>query len=263
MSFRLGDRIYKELLYLTCFDLTTENPLCVFTQLSDTSVETTAESTDVADKNGNLVKKIWKSKSCSVSGTNAFCNTNIVQLASGSEAEFASVGNEIIMPKMFHVNKGTDVTLTNFVDGTVRVAQYFGDGSIGKIYTLGEAADADKFAVGTGTGKLDLPTDPDAEMFYITYQRKVESGSLIRNRADKFPSSIKVIMKATYYNPCKKNELKADYIEFPSVQMSPEFTLPVNADSATMDIAFDAEIDYCGTDKVLYNVYSADEIDAD
>ena len=70
-------------------------------------------------------------------------------------------------------------------------------------------------------------------------------------------------MKATYYNPCKKNELKADYIEFPSVQMSPEFTLPVNADSATMDIAFDAEIDYCGTDKVLYNVYSADEIDAD
>ena len=51
MSFRLGDRIYKELLYLTCFDLTTENPLCVFTQLSDTSVETTAESTDVADRN--------------------------------------------------------------------------------------------------------------------------------------------------------------------------------------------------------------------
>ena len=49
------------------------------------------------------------------------------------------------MPKMFHVKKGADVTIKDYVAGSVKVAQYFGDGSIGKTYTLGEAADTEKF----------------------------------------------------------------------------------------------------------------------
>lgn len=263
MAFRLGDRIYKELLYFTAFDLTSDDPLYTLTQLNDASIEISAESTDVTDKNGNLVKKIWKSKSGTFSATNAFVNTNIIAAASGSEAEFAAVGSEIQMPKMFHVTKDTTkVTLTNYVDGTVKVTQYFGDGSLGKVYTVSESADTDHFAITTG-GELTLPTDAEAEMFFVYYTRKVSSGSLISNRADKFPASVKVIAKATYYNPCQKNELKADYIEFPSFQVSPEVTMPVSADSATMDFSGDLEIEYCGSEKVLYKIYSADEVDAD
>ena len=99
--------------------------------------------------------------------------------------------------------------------------------------------------------------------FFIKYVREVEKGALISNKADEFPSSVRAIMKATYYNPCTKNELKADYIEFPSFQVSPETSFPINADSATMDFSGDLEIDYCGTDKVLYNIYDADEVDAE
>lgn len=265
MSFKLGDRIYKEILYFYTEDLSTELPLYVLTQLNDANVEITAESTDVTDKNGNLVKKIWKSKAGSFSATNAFVNTNILNASSGGQAIFAAKGNEVEMPKIFHVKKGTDVTLDKCVTGSVRVAQYFGDGSIGKIYTLAEDAQAtaDKFAVAEGTGKLTLPTDEEADMFLIKYLRKVEEGAVISNKADEFPTSVRAIMKATYYNPCKKNELKADYIEFPSFQVSPETTFPVSADSATMDFKGDLEIDYCGADRVLYNIYSADEIDAD
>ena len=102
-----------------------------------------------------------------------------------------------------------------------------------------------------------------ADMFFIKYLRESETGVKISNKADEFPSSVKFIIKATYYNPCKKNELKADYIEFPSFQVSPETTVPINADSATMDFKGDLEIDYCGADKVLYNTYDADEVDAE
>lgn len=61
MSFKLGDKIYKEILYFYAEDKGTGIPQYVLTQLSDASIEVTAESTDVTDKNGNLVKKIWKS----------------------------------------------------------------------------------------------------------------------------------------------------------------------------------------------------------
>lgn len=265
MGFKLGDRIYKEILYAYSEDLTTELPLYVLTQLNDASIEITAESTDVTDKNGNLVKKIWKSKAGSFTATNAFANTNILNAASGGKPIFASSENKVDMPKIFHVSKGADVTLKDFVEGTVRVMQYFGDGSIGKVYNLAEdaTATAEKFAIATGTGKLTLPTDDEADQFLIKYIRKVEEGAIISNKADEFPSSVRLIMKAIYFNPCKKNEIKADYIEFPSFQVSPEVTFPISADSATMDFKGDLEIDYCGTDKVLYNVYSADEIDED
>lgn len=263
MSFRLGEKIYKEILYFYTEDLSTQNPLYVLTQLNNATVDITAESTDVTDKNGNLVKKIWKSKAGSFSATNAFVNTNIIAASSGSTPIFATSGNKVTMPRMLHVKKGTKVALGDYVAGSVKVAQYFGDGSIGKTYKLGETANDTDFAIASETKELTLPTDSETEMYFVKYLREVESGALISNKADEFPSSVRAIMKATYYNPCKKNELKADYIEFPSFQVSPETSFPINADSATMDFKGDLEIDYCGTDKVLYNVYDADEVDAE
>lgn len=263
MSFRLGDKIYKEILYFYTEDLTTENPLYVLTQLNGASVEITAESTEVNDKNGNLVKKIWKSKAGSFSATNAFVNMNVISASSGSTPIFASSDNKVTMPRMLHVKAGTEVDITGYVTGSVKVSQYYGDGSIGKTYELDTTAGADKFSISAETKKLTLPTDPDVEMYFVKYLREVEKGALITNRADQFPSSVRAIMKATYYNPCKKNELKADYIEFPSFQVSPETTFPIDSDSATMDFKGDLEIDYCGGEKVLYNVYDADEVDAE
>lgn len=260
--FSLGDKLYKEILYGYAEDLTSGDPLYVLTQLSDGSIEITAESTDVTDKNGNLVKKIWKSKAGTFSATNAFVNTNIIAAAAGTTPIFASSSNKVIMPKMMHVKAGEKVNIKGYVTGSVKVSEYFGEGAIGQNYELGEAAGADKFAIASETGELTLPSAEGVDMYFIKYLRESETGVKIQNKADEFPSSVRFIIKATYYNPCKKNELKADYIEFPSFQVSPETTFPINADSATMDFSGDLEIDYCGTDKVLYNTYDADEVDA-
>ena len=74
MAFRLGDKLYKEILYGYAEDLTTTNPLYVLTQLSDGSVEVTAESTEVKDKNGNSLykevlekaKEVYKNELCNI-----------------------------------------------------------------------------------------------------------------------------------------------------------------------------------------------------
>lgn len=264
MSFKLGDKIYKEILYFYAEDKGTGIPQYVLTQLSDLNIEITAESKDVTDKNGNLVKKIWKSKAGTFSATNAFVNTNIVAASSGSQPIFASKNGKVKMPRLMHVKNGVKtVTITGYVEGSVKVAQYFGDGSIGKTYTMDTTAATDKFSIAKEGAVLTLPLDEDAEMFFVRYDREVETGAVIHNRADKFPTSVYAIMKATYYNPCKKNELKADYIVMPSFQVSPETTVPVSADTTTMDFKGDLEIEYCGDDKILYSVYDADEVDED
>ena len=103
MSFRLGDKIYKEILYFYTEDLSTQNPLYVLTQLNNATVDITAESTEVKDKNGNLVKKIWKSKAGSFSATNAFVNTNIIAASSGSTPIFFFFFYKDTMPRMLHV----------------------------------------------------------------------------------------------------------------------------------------------------------------
>lgn len=263
MSFRLGDKLYKEILYGYAEDKSTEKPLYVLTQLSDANIEISADNIEYKDKNGNLVKKVWKSKNGTFSATNAFANMNIVSASAGGAPIFASSTDKIKMPRMLHVKKseGT-VNIKGFVADSVVVAQYFGDGSIGKSYEKSTTASETAFSVST-EGTLTLPTDNDVEMFFVKYMREVETGVQIQNRADKFPDSVRFFIKATYFNPCKTNELKADYIEFPSFQVSPETKFPINGDSGTMDFTGDLEIDYCGTEKVLYNVYDADEVDAE
>lgn len=263
MSFRLGDRFYKEILYFYAESLSTGLPLYVLTQLSDANIEVTAENTEVRDKNGNLVKKIWKAKSGTFSATNAFVNTNIIAASTGATPVFASTDKKLQMPKMFKVAPGATITLTDYVDGSVKVAQYFGEGAIGKTYTLGATASETEFAIANDTKVLTLPTDAEAEMFFVKYLREVSEGAIITNKADEFPTSVRAILKATYYDPCEKDLLKADYIELPSFQVSPETQIPINADNTTMDFTGDLEIDSCGADKVLYNIYSADEVDGE
>lgn len=263
MSFKLGDRIYKEILYGYAEDLKNGIPQYVLTNLSEATIEITAEATDFNGKNGELVKKVWKAKNGTLNATNAFVSMNVINAAAGGEAEFATSDNKLQFPKIMSVKKGADVVLKDYVDGTVKVMQRFGNGSIGKIYTLGEAADTDKFAIDSSTKKLSLPTDPEAEMFTIKYVRELDNGSIITNRSNVFPKSVKLLLKATYFDPCAKDEIKADYIELPSFQVSPEVSFPIGGDSATMDFTGDLETDYCGADRVLYRVYSADEIDED
>lgn len=38
------------------------NPIGVLTQLSEASLEVTAESTDAVDKDGTLIKRFWRGK---------------------------------------------------------------------------------------------------------------------------------------------------------------------------------------------------------
>ena len=267
MAFKLGDIIVKDIIYAMASNITTGDPLYVLTQLSEANINITSESSDVTDKDGNLVKRIWKSKAGEFTATNAFLNMNILA-ASGAVTDIASVEDKLIAPKIIKVKKGVaSVALEDVVDGSITVNQYFGDGTLGKKYELGTAASATEYAIvapasGETTTTLNLPTDPDAEYFMVKYKREFESGAIIKNSAKEFPNSVNMLLKVLYFDPCAKDVVKAAYVEMPSFQVSPETSVSLSADSPTQDFNGSLEIDYCSDEKDLYNIYLVDEEDA-
>lgn len=261
MAFKLGDIIIDRLQYGYAESLdAAATPLYVLTQLSEATIEITAESTDVTDARGNLVKKIWQSKAGTLNAQNAFINTNIVAAASGVDPVFATEDDKITMPAIKVFKAGETPEIKDLVAGTLHVTEFTGDGSLGKKFELGAAASDTEFFFDEETNTLNLPTDETVDQYIVRYDRDVTDGVKLSNSSDKFPKSCRLLLKALYFDPCQKNELKSCYIELPSFQISPEVSLPINSEGQ-MDFTGDLEIDYCGLEKVLYNIYFANDIE--
>lgn len=199
MSFKLGDIIVKEILYGVSFDLSTQAPLYVLTQLSEATIDVTAESTDVTDKNGNIVKRIYQSKSGEFSATNAFINANILQAASGSDAVFAGVdGASVVIPMMIDVKAATtgattvDLKLTAADVASVKVNKFYGDGTLGDALAL-----TTDFTVSeAGVVEITEGANGDAPSYFISYTKTfTENAAEISNKVDEFPDTVRMLFK--------------------------------------------------------------------
>lgn len=249
MAFKIDDLIIDSLdtALATDFD---DVPLYTLTQLTEATIDISADSTDAVDKNGTLVKKVWRGKTGTFTATNAMLNLNIIGAMSQKDGyEVATEGKPIMMPKIFTAKAGEAVTLPDYTAScTVSVAAIGNNGAMGAVYKKGSAASATDYVVGT-SGALTLPTDSTADKFIILYKRPVKSGVVITNRADKFPGTVRLYIKALAYDPCTADTLRAVIIYLPSFQVSPEVSISLTAD-ATIDYSGDLQVDYCGTDKV-------------
>ena len=258
MSFRLGDFIIDRIImgYAESTDQTT--PLYTLTQLTDASIEVTAESKDATDAEGNLIKRFWQGKSGTFTATNAMLNLAILAAKSGNDAELATAENIINMPKIVTVKSSvTTVDVTDAVADTILVNAFTNDGSLGKAYTLGTTASATEFSVVSNT--LTLPVDAsNTEKYVIKYIRKVDDGVKIVNGAGAYPKTVRLTLKAVGVAPCEPDTLKPLYIVLPSFQPSPETTINLTTDGQ-LDFNGDLQVAYCDEDKVLYQIFAAED----
>lgn len=255
MAFKLDDIIIDRIQYglATDFD---DNPLYALTQLSEGTINITAESKDAVDATGTLIKRFWQGKSGEFSAQNAMINLNVVGAASGEGKVTVSSETPMDMPKIMTVKAGEEVTLTNYVEGTVTVNGFGTNGSLGTAYTLGNAASETEFAISENV--LKLPESKDDTLFIVKYQRKVTSGVYIANKSDKFPQTVKLYLKALAVDPCSADTLRAVYIVLPSFQVSPEIEISMTTDTQ-LNYTGALQVDYCSADKVLYEIYFAEE----
>ena len=254
MAFKLGDIIIDRIQYGFAEDFD-GTPLYALSQLSEATINIAAESKEAKDKDGTLVKKFWRGKTGTFEAKNAMLNVNVLGSASGSDPEYASSDKAIAMPKIITVNAESSVKLADYISGTVTVSAYGANGNMGKVYTLGDEASETTFAI-TDDGTLTPPTDGNEVRYIVKYNRDVKEGLAVYNKADKFPNTVKLTLKALCVDPCETDTLRACYIVLPSFQVSPEISLSLQTD-AQIDYKGDLQVDYCSLNKTMYEFYFA------
>lgn len=245
VQYAYGERKNKNDTYEACL---------LMSQISDFTLDITAESKDAVDAQGTLVKRFWQSKSGEVTATNAMINFSSIAAQGGTDAELASATKTIVMPKIATVKAGETLDVTGYVDGTVQCNEMNNSGGMGKAYTNTEWA----IATDGGVSTFTPPTVSGISQYIVRYQRTVDSGARIINESNVFPGTIRLVVKALAVDPCSVDTLKACYIEFPSFQISPELSLSLTTDTS-VDFSGTIQSDYCGgTEKVLYRIFWAD-----
>lgn len=256
MGYKLGDIVVDRTVYGVAENSAGEL-LYTLTQLADATIDVTAESKDAKDANGTLIKRFWTGKAGTFTANNAMVNVNIMGAMSGTDPISASQEVPIDMPKIITVKAGGTATLTDFVDGTVKVNALGTNGTMGKAYQKAVSPSNTEYSL-TEEGVFTPPTDENEVQYIIKYTRKVKKGTVVRNLADKFPKTIKLTLKVLAVDPCEQDVLKAGYVEITSFQPSPETSLALTTD-AQLEFKGDLQVDYCSTEKTLYSFYWADD----
>ena len=126
MAFTLDDIVIDRTQMATA-EKTDGTLLYTLTQLSEATIETTAESKEARSAEGSLIKKFYQGKAGTFTATNAMINLNVIGAASGTDKEIGAPDAMIQMPKIVIVKKGTatidlvDGANETLVAGTVHV----------------------------------------------------------------------------------------------------------------------------------------------
>ena len=173
------------------------DPIGTLTQLSEATLEISAESTDAVDKNGTLIKRFWRGKTGTFTATNAMLNLNVMAQMSGTEKKVAGEGANAIknVPGLAIVKIGANpVTLKGYVENSAKVNYLYNNGTMGDPVSGG----ADGYTLVENTGVFTAPPtapDKDVDRVIVRYNRDTTSGVAIKNSADKFPQTIRLILK--------------------------------------------------------------------
>lgn len=267
MAFKLDDLVIDRIQMATAED-SSGNLLYTLTQLSEATIETSAESKEAKSAEGTLIKKFYQGKAGTFSAKNAMLNLNVVASASGTDKELYSdydtSGTSLYMPKILVLDKKQlnyyidHIVVDDYCDNENSVVMYAmsNNGTLGRKFIKGVNADSDHFTVDISGSEttFEFPTDLTAvDKLVIKYTRTPRNAVRITNSADKFPSTVKLTLKALCIDPCSPDVLRACYIILPSFQVSPELSIDLTTEG-TLDYKGDLQVDYCSSDKVLYEI---------
>lgn len=289
MSFYLGD-----LLVDRAINGVAENSkgelLYNLTNLQSLNISITADSQDAVDGTGAIIKTFYRGKQGELTATNSTLSLPMIASMGGTDPQYAGAGDAaIVMPRIVTGGAAAGATSVKIVLpglAGVAAADFKGvvnavapNGALGDKYAISLTAGATgetggegdptkifSFVPADGTTDayieiLNLTEDGDRN-FIVKYDRTVtENGAKIVNRSDKFPKSVKLTIKVLICDPCETDVIRAAYVVIPNFQPSPELNVDFTTD-ATLDYTGRLMTSYCGTEKVLYEIYvCADDIE--
>lgn len=261
MAFSLGNFSVKEIIFGVAQNFNNDL-LYTLDQLTGASIEVSSDPTDITDKNGNIIRSIYQSKTATFSATSALLSPALLNAQSGSEAELASTESPIEMPKITVIAAGGTLDVSDAKVGTIHVMGLYTNGANGKVLTQGTSAVVDKtFAYDSSANTITVPASATGAptRYLVKYDRDVTSGMKLSNSATEFPDTIHLTLYAAIMDPCS-DTYRAAYIYIPSFQPDPSVTINFSADNAETDYSGNIMTDYCGSEnKQLYYIYFPDE----
>ena len=241
-----------------------DNLIGYLDQLTDTSIEMSAETTDVTDARGVLITRFYRAKSATMSSSNALFNFAVAGLVTGSEMVYATDTDTFTMPMSTVVLAGKTVTLDGVVDGSVKVYGLTASGTATKEYAKGSAASATEWAI-TSAGVLTPPSAADETQYFVFYEKTVKSGQKFVNKADEFPKSVKIRIEVIGYDVCATTSQTPQLmvIAGDNFQLSTDTTLQIGSEDQSISFSGEFASSYCSVDKELFSIYMCEDEDED
>ena len=257
MAFKLGNHYIDEILYGVAQD-DDDNLKYALDQLSGASIEISAESSDIVDKKGNIIRTSYRTKTGTLTATNALLHPAALNAQSGKEITYASSSAAIQMPKIYVVEAGKAIQVPDLKTGTLRVIGLYGNGANAPALNA-----ADSAALVTGTGSNAVFTAPAAGadlpiQYLIKYERDVVSGAVLSNTTKDLPGLVKLTLFCSYGDPCN-NDLKPCYVVIPRFAADPSMTISLDAETQEVDFSGNLNVDYCAGTQSLYYIYYPEE----
>lgn len=228
-------------------------------QLTDVTIDMNAETRDITDARGVLIKRFYQSKSADLSATNALFNFNVAGLALGSTATTADPDAvpaiTFNMRKSFVLEAGKTETIKNLVAGSLKVYGLTTSGSVTKEYEADTTADATHYSI-TSAGVLTPPTNDDETQYFVYYTKTITSGMQFINKADEFPRSVKIVIEVVGYDVCHTtaDEPLLMVIEGDNFQISPETSIQIGGDDQSINFSGSFASSYCSPNKELFSI---------
>ena len=274
MAFILGNHTIDEILEAVATSFDESVVYYTVDQLSNATITITSDPREITDKNGNVVRRIYKSKNGEFASTNAFLHPALMNAGSGSTIENASATNAIAMPKIQLVPAGGSIDVTGAAEGTIKVVGIYGNGANALAMTKATSGTA-TFNPETGAGTYTITTTDGVDTlavpavgttdasaypvnYMVMYTRSVTSGVKLTNTADKFPSSVKLTLYVSYVDLCTES-LRPAYVVLPNFMADPSVTINLSSENQEQDFNGTLQVDYCSGTKVLYYIYYPDE----
>ena len=261
MAFKLGNYAVKEVIYGVAQDFN-GNLLYTLDQLTSASIEVSSDRTEVTDKHGNVIRQIYNNKTATFTANSALASPLLLNAQSGSPAQYATSESRIEMPKVVVIAAGASLQVADAKEGTIQVMGIYNNGANGAVLTQGASAVVDRtYALDTATNTLTVPaaaTDAPTQ-YLIKYDRDVESGMKLANYADSFPDTVHLTLYVAVMDPCS-DKYRAAYVYIPSFTPDPSVTISFDSENQEVDFNGSVNLDFCGTDKVLYYIFFPDEV---
>lgn len=275
MAFKLGDLVIDRIVNGVAETTSGQELLYLLTNLQEASINITSDSVDAVDGTGSVIKTFYRGKKGEFTATNSLLSLPIINAMSGeTKPTYASTadGTTIDMPIILNGSRkgeNDDVRIVlkgitdNGANNGIIVHGVENNGTLGDLIpnTTGWSVST---PTGDATNSTLVITDKNYTNYIVKYDRTVtEDGIKIVNRADKYPTTVKLTLKVLIVDPCTPDVVRAAYVVLPSFQPSAEIDMTFSTD-ATLDFTGTLQVSYCGTEKVLYEIYVCydDEEDA-